>query len=326
MPSGRGGRRPRRGARRGNAGRLDVEAVLEDETAAERRADRHQQRDDDRQHRDPDRRDELGVVVVQSPGDVGQGEHGDGHHDRRVRVDRASGLRAGLGGLPRVPQPGERGEHRDGGARDEGVGARVPQLAGPVVVLSPAIIEMTSKTAARTYAAIGKSVSGGCIGLPDQPRSPLNVRPLSVSVGRTENFLTAWPFSGRSDVLSAIGIARTVAPLPFYVKSRLVIEARVGPMPSTSNLRRERPRSTPSPRPSPTAGRCMTSCPPSGIGWGASRPPRRWGSGGGSPPTTWTGWCRTACWRRTTGSCRRDGDLARVVRPRSTDAWRRRWA
>src|SRR5579864_1801312 len=50
--------------------------------------------------------------------------------------------------------------------------------------------ERTSNAAARMYATIGKSVSGGCSGLPDQPRSPLNVRPRSVSVGRTENFLT----------------------------------------------------------------------------------------------------------------------------------------
>ncbi len=40
------------------------------------------------------------------------------------------------------------------------------------------------------------SVSGGCNGLPDQPRSPLNVRPFSVSVGLTENFRTAPPLLG----------------------------------------------------------------------------------------------------------------------------------
>src|SRR5581483_6508092 len=50
---------------------------------------------------------------------------------------------------------------------------------------------MTSNAAARTYAAIGKSVSGGCIGLPAHPRTPLNVRPRIVRVGRTENFLIA---------------------------------------------------------------------------------------------------------------------------------------
>src|SRR5689334_11008222 len=37
------------------------------------------------------------------------------------------------------------------------------------------------------YAATGKSVRGGCSGLPAQPRSPLNFRPRIVSVGRTEN-------------------------------------------------------------------------------------------------------------------------------------------
>src|SRR5437588_10292260 len=52
---------------------------------------------------------------------------------------------------------------------------------------------MTSKIAASTYAAIGMSVSGGCSGLPDHPRSPLNVRPFSVRVGRTENFLIVTP-------------------------------------------------------------------------------------------------------------------------------------
>src|SRR5689334_12379333 len=57
----------------------------------------------------------------------------------------------------------------------------------------PPMTESTSKTAASMYAAIGMSVSGGCNGFPDQPRSPLNVRPLSVSVGRTENFLGTTP-------------------------------------------------------------------------------------------------------------------------------------
>src|SRR4051812_28197591 len=47
---------------------------------------------------------------------------------------------------------------------------------------------MTSNAAASTYAATGKSVSGGCVGLPDHPRRPLNVRPRIVSVGRTEDF------------------------------------------------------------------------------------------------------------------------------------------
>src|ERR1700758_4796353 len=37
---------------------------------------------------------------------------------------------------------------------------------------------------------MGMSVSGGWSGFPDQPRSPLHVRPFNVSVGRTENFLT----------------------------------------------------------------------------------------------------------------------------------------
>src|SRR5437899_4955172 len=49
---------------------------------------------------------------------------------------------------------------------------------------------MTSNIAVITYAATGKSVNGGCVGLPAQPRNPLNVRPFSVSVGRTENLRT----------------------------------------------------------------------------------------------------------------------------------------
>ena len=40
--------------------------------------------------------------------------------------------------------------------------------------------------------ATRKSVRGGCIGFPDQPRSPLNVRPFNVSVGRIENFLNVY--------------------------------------------------------------------------------------------------------------------------------------
>src|SRR5262245_415896 len=46
---------------------------------------------------------------------------------------------------------------------------------------------MMSRIAAKTYATTGKSVSGGCVGFPDQPRKPLNLRPFRVSVGRTEN-------------------------------------------------------------------------------------------------------------------------------------------
>src|SRR4051812_25699085 len=56
---------------------------------------------------------------------------------------------------------------------------------------------MTSKAAARMYATIGKSVSGGWSGLPDHPRSPLYVRPLIVRVGRTESFLTWTPLTRR---------------------------------------------------------------------------------------------------------------------------------
>src|SRR3954451_1599482 len=55
--------------------------------------------------------------------------------------------------------------------------------------LSPPMTDATSKTAASTYAAMGKSVSGGCVGLPDQPRSPLKVRARNDSVGRNENLL-----------------------------------------------------------------------------------------------------------------------------------------
>src|SRR5689334_13918316 len=45
---------------------------------------------------------------------------------------------------------------------------------------------MTSKSAPKMYAATGKSVNGGWSGFPAQPRRPLNFRPFSVSVGRTE--------------------------------------------------------------------------------------------------------------------------------------------
>src|SRR5829696_2599370 len=86
------------------AGGLDVEAVVVDKTAAKRRTHRHQQTDDNRQDRDPGRGDRRGVIVVQPPGDVGQGEHGDGNHDRGVGIDRAPRLGAGLRGLPPVPE------------------------------------------------------------------------------------------------------------------------------------------------------------------------------------------------------------------------------
>ena len=36
---------------------------------------------------------------------------------------------------------------------------------------------------------MGKSVSGGCVGLPAQPRTPRNFRPLNVMEGFTENSL-----------------------------------------------------------------------------------------------------------------------------------------
>src|SRR5436309_2575207 len=54
---------------------------------------------------------------------------------------------------------------------------------------SPPTTEITSNTAAMTYAVIGKSVNGGWVGFPDHPRKPLNFRPRIVSVGRIENFL-----------------------------------------------------------------------------------------------------------------------------------------
>src|SRR5215211_931875 len=57
------------------AGGLDVEAVVVDQAAAERRPHRHQQADDNRQHRDPGRGDRRGVVEIQPPGDVGKGEY-----------------------------------------------------------------------------------------------------------------------------------------------------------------------------------------------------------------------------------------------------------
>ena len=60
-----------------------------------------------------------------------------------------------------------------------------------------------AKTAPSTYAATGKSVNGGWVGFPDQPRSPLNFRPRSVNVGRNENFRTiaSSPLRCRGDVV-----------------------------------------------------------------------------------------------------------------------------
>jgi hypothetical protein len=63
------------------------------------------------------------------------------------------------------------------------------QVSFPHVWVSPPMTETTSHAAASTYAPIGMSVSGGWVGLPDQPRMPLNLRPFKVSVGRTANLL-----------------------------------------------------------------------------------------------------------------------------------------
>ena len=46
--------------------------------------------------------------------------------------------------------------------------------------------ETTSQNAARTYKAIGKSVSGGCAGLPFHPRIPRNLRPRNETAGLIE--------------------------------------------------------------------------------------------------------------------------------------------
>ena len=53
------------------AGRFDVEPVVVDQSATERRTYRYQQGDHDRQDYDSDRCDRFGVVVVEPPGDVG---------------------------------------------------------------------------------------------------------------------------------------------------------------------------------------------------------------------------------------------------------------
>src|SRR6185437_15691851 len=52
--------------------------------------------------------------------------------------------------------------------------------------------ETTSNAAAITYAPMGTSVSGGCNGLPENPRRPLNVRPRNVSAGRNEKCRTSY--------------------------------------------------------------------------------------------------------------------------------------
>src|SRR3954452_16177363 len=82
-----------------------------------------------------------------------------------------------------------------------------PVVAVPIDAIAPAMIvyvaatnascapeplritDSRSKAAARTYAATGMSVSGGCDGLAAQPRVPLKRRPRIVSAGRIENNL-----------------------------------------------------------------------------------------------------------------------------------------
>src|SRR5690242_18025717 len=49
--------------------------------------------------------------------------------------------------------------------------------------------EMRSNAAANTYETIGKSVNGGCDGLPAHPRTPRNRRPRIVIAGLMENSL-----------------------------------------------------------------------------------------------------------------------------------------
>src|SRR5438046_10758773 len=48
---------------------------------------------------------------------------------------------------------------------------------------------MTSNAAAKKYATMGKSVSGGWVGLPAHPRIPRNFRPFSVMAGLIEKSL-----------------------------------------------------------------------------------------------------------------------------------------
>src|SRR5262245_54770359 len=49
------------------------------------------------------------------------------------------------------------------------------------------------------------SVSGGCSGLPDHPRSPLNVRPRNVNAGRNEKWRMSGLLGPPYDMLSPFG-------------------------------------------------------------------------------------------------------------------------
>src|SRR5919201_13655 len=51
----------------------------------------------------------------------------------------------------------------------------------------PVVAAPSETIALRTYATIGKSVSGGCVGFPAHPRIPWNARPLNVIAGLNEN-------------------------------------------------------------------------------------------------------------------------------------------
>ena len=122
-----------------------------------------------RQDHDRDRRRRLGVIAVQPQRDVGERKHGDGDHDRGVRVGGPARLRSRLGRRSQSKNR-SRGEHRHHRTADEHVRAGVPELASPGAS-SPPMTEATSKRAASTYATIGKSVSGGWNGLPPPSQS-----------------------------------------------------------------------------------------------------------------------------------------------------------
>src|SRR5436190_12523808 len=91
----------------------------------------------------------------------------------------------------------------------------VPEMkkSRPTVESLPAIREITSNTATRTYAPTGTSVSGGWEGFPAHPRRPLNCLPLNVTPGPIENLrLIVAPFSrpGPDSHTRAVDLAGTV--------------------------------------------------------------------------------------------------------------------
>src|ERR1051326_7913683 len=75
---------------------------------------------------------------------------------------------------------------------------------------------------------MGKSVSGGCVGLPAQPRNPRNSRPLSVIPGLIENNLAMFPPWGSVPMPGGRGMSASDALAPGGRKStrRFVSEYR----------------------------------------------------------------------------------------------------